>query len=50
MKIGIIGTSPIMTILAIALSKKNEVTLFEKKKVKISFFKKGKNITRSNVF
>jgi len=42
MKIGIIGTSPIMTILAIALSKKNEVTLFEKKKVlggAWSFFK-----------
>lgn len=32
MKIGIVGTSPIMTILAIALSKKNKVVLFEKRK------------------
>ena len=32
MKIVIVGTSPIMIILAIALSKKNKVTLFEKRK------------------
>ena len=42
MNIGIIGTSPIMAILAMELSKKNNVYLFEKKKVfggAWSFFK-----------